>query len=490
MDFDEDYRCQFCHEFYDNDIHCPRILPKCGHTICTSCIMNKVKSKEEAIVCPDDNIITDNIQSLECLPINKTLLSILSTFDYARKSSNLRTSLKAMTIQTCNEHFLPLNFICFNHQKKICSKCKMNDVHINDTIISEEVFMNTIDTLIDLFEEIDINISTLTKDDIMTLPNLETTFDFIITQINTITTEITNILRDRSNKLVNQLIQRKKELQLKYESYFIRTKEQLPKAQNWLKIVQNKLDILNEINDSSVEPFKLFEQSDFNSNNNVVEIGRELVEFFDIIQKETNTIKQNINDYCETINVIQSKRIINEIDQKALVYITEDPKIVEKLELKLMFNNEERNANELDDLFKIQLNNKQSLEKTKVVFIKSQLKKEIANFSRIDIGDDGAEFISECLIQNDLNHIKELKLVKSNITDKGLHSILRALNKSNNNITTLNLSNNSLTDKSIDAIINLISTDSSLQILSVTQNLFTEEGKEKMKSLSSIKIFI
>jgi hypothetical protein len=30
--------CQICFNKYDSDLHCPRILPSCGHTICTTCI--------------------------------------------------------------------------------------------------------------------------------------------------------------------------------------------------------------------------------------------------------------------------------------------------------------------------------------------------------------------------------------------------------------------------------------------------------------------
>ena len=133
-------------------------------------------------------------------------------------------------------------------------------------------------------------------------------------------------------------------------------------------------------------------------------------------------------------------------------------------------------------------------EKDKIMFIKNQFKKEQVNLSRYDIGDEGAKIVAE-YIANSKIKIKELKLTKCNITDVGASYIFKAL-ESCNSIVSFNIGGNLLSNKSVDAITNMLQKNTSIKTVYFTNNDFTLQMKEKIKSyngsngLKGIKIFI
>lgn len=119
------------------------------------------------------------------------------------------------------------------------------------------------------------------------------------------------------------------------------------------------------------------------------------------------------------------------------------------------------------------------------IFIKNQLKNEVANFSGYNIGDEGAKLIADLLLSHQFsptkrnNKVKEIKLSKCGITDEGFSTLANSLEK-NPLIHTVHFSKNKLKDDSYTNILKLIK-NRSLKSLNLTQNNFTQGIKEKIK---------
>lgn len=57
----------------------------------------------------------------------------------------------------CSIHSLPLNVICVNDHKKICGQCALNDIHLDHQIIPEQKFIEYVDELVKIFQQIENN---------------------------------------------------------------------------------------------------------------------------------------------------------------------------------------------------------------------------------------------------------------------------------------------------------------------------------------------
>ena len=67
--------CIVCHFPFDDSIHLPRILNKCSHTVCSLCLSKSILSKSKTFICPKDNKIYPNLDSLENFDINQIVLN-------------------------------------------------------------------------------------------------------------------------------------------------------------------------------------------------------------------------------------------------------------------------------------------------------------------------------------------------------------------------------------------------------------------------------
>jgi hypothetical protein len=128
----------------------------------------------------------------------------------------------------------------------------------------------------------------------------------------------------------------------------------------------------------------------------------------------------------------------------------------------------------------------------KLVYIKHQLENEIANFSGLAIGDEGAKKISEILISSQFSFspkkrkilkLKELRFTKSNIGDEGFSYLSNSLEKTNS-IHTIILNKNKIKDESYTNILNLIKNNKQLKKLNLLSNFFTSGVIEKIKNIS------
>lgn len=95
----EDLLCPLCLYFYDEQDRLPRMLPDCGHTLCSYCLQNLInEAGEGTLMCPDDKVpFFGSKRELSYFPKNFALLKVLEkkskekkeTFDgFSRNSKN------------------------------------------------------------------------------------------------------------------------------------------------------------------------------------------------------------------------------------------------------------------------------------------------------------------------------------------------------------------------------------------------------------------
>ncbi|EGT42349.1 hypothetical protein CAEBREN_02508 [Caenorhabditis brenneri] len=69
----EVYTCDICRSSYDDETHVPRILKKCGHTLCLYCICQlHAQSQYQSVRCPFCTAIT-HVFIVDLLPKNYAL---------------------------------------------------------------------------------------------------------------------------------------------------------------------------------------------------------------------------------------------------------------------------------------------------------------------------------------------------------------------------------------------------------------------------------
>ena len=412
-------KCPICKNDYNSSNNIPRILINCGHTICSSCLNTKItENKSKQFTCPEDNILYENIESIEKFPINKSLIKLIeskpkvnktkkntnnptnnnnktnnktnsinrvetinsqkpkidhslfstpansnirktnSNFkhfessNYLKKSSMLRISLtktQGFNTNFCKEHARPLDVICIDEKIKICNQCALDPRHCNHQIVTDDEFMNQIDSLIDLFQIIDENsqsyyeIENINTTDI--LDKINKKIDSLKSNIGKKVEEIIININSQKNTIVNYLTKRKDEINSKYKSS-IDTKMLLKQTETWMNAVKNKLDILNEITDPNRECIKLIDNDKKNNQTYLINQGKQLNDRFQFIKQTESVIKDLVSFEESGIKIDPNEFIIAQIMNKKdnnnssntivnnIFSIYENTELIEKLQLK------------------------------------------------------------------------------------------------------------------------------------------------------------
>ena len=362
----EKYHCPKCKLLFDFNNHIPRILPSCSHSVCSYCLTEQLHKTPKSISCPIDMILYNEVDSINIFKENTNLIeelkeklnipynhnyeisnddiffdndkslmnsdkfndsmnslnlnaSILSSSHcYYKKSRNIRDSLKEKICSICEKHTLPLNVICIDEKKKICSQCALNDEHVDHQIITEDEFMNNIDNLIDLFQEVDNNqIKYLNYNNIntkTTLDKIGNNIDNIIKMINKTKTDIINNINTQCEKIEKYLNERKKEIFGKYQSTNFDISTLRESTLNWMQIVTNKLDQLNEIKvTDDLGCLKLLDNDPSKNIFNLIRNGKQLNGRYNFV-KETFKIIDKLESFDKKgISILPNKNIIDRI---------------------------------------------------------------------------------------------------------------------------------------------------------------------------------
>lgn len=104
--------CYQCEHPFDAERYVPKLLPRCGHTICLTCFTELIATSSPNFKCPFDNIIysknsefPDNLQFLE------------------------QTKPKISDKSICRKHEKKLELFCKNCQEAVCSDCALFGGH-------------------------------------------------------------------------------------------------------------------------------------------------------------------------------------------------------------------------------------------------------------------------------------------------------------------------------------------------------------------------
>ena len=127
------YNCVICHFPFDDSIHLPRILNKCGHTVCSLCISkNFLSNQNNTFSCPKDSTIYSDIENINYFQINKEMLDKIkeNKNDNAKTNVNLNDSSKFDNIYS--------EKISIRTQKT--TKTKIDTLTVNDN----SLFNNTL----------------------------------------------------------------------------------------------------------------------------------------------------------------------------------------------------------------------------------------------------------------------------------------------------------------------------------------------------------
>ena len=104
-----------------------------------------------------ENIFENRYKNNEMI---RKIESLKSTIKKVKKTikfnQNKKINLSDNSLM-CSIHSLPLNVICVNDHKKICGQCALNDIHLDHQIIPEQKFIEYVDELVKIFQQIENN---------------------------------------------------------------------------------------------------------------------------------------------------------------------------------------------------------------------------------------------------------------------------------------------------------------------------------------------
>lgn len=126
----ENFKCAICADYFDE----PRMLPDCGHSFCTKCLIEVVKNRQQ-LECPMCRLPKPNVKSeqdvMQHLPINYALKSLKAAFD-KQAATTASTSIPANADaggkpSKCSHAELPRQK-CKHCSERFCDVCELAHV--------------------------------------------------------------------------------------------------------------------------------------------------------------------------------------------------------------------------------------------------------------------------------------------------------------------------------------------------------------------------
>ena len=379
------YNCVICHFPFDDSIHLPRILNKCGHTVCSLCISKNFLSKQNnTFSCPKDSTIYSDIENINYFQINKEMLDKIkenkndnaktnvnlndsSKFDniYSEKISirtqkTTKTKIDTLTVNDnslfnntlisssnnnqnnhhcyikkiikfgkklkfsknsliCSVHSLPLNIICVNDQQKICSQCALNNIHLNHQIIPENKFIEYVDELVKVYQEIESNLNIYGDiyniNSSLILEKIEKKINKYKNNVSKVCEELIDNINNQRKQIEKFLDLRKNEIINKYQftNYDINNLRET--TNKWINLTCSKLTQANSgsFEDFNIECLKLLDKDKDKNIFNLINVGKQLNERYNFIN-ETKNIIDNLNKFNNKgINIETNYNIVDSI---------------------------------------------------------------------------------------------------------------------------------------------------------------------------------
>ena len=238
------------------------------------------------------------------------------------------------TLSLCPTHSLPLNVICINEKKKICSQCALNKIHINHKIITEKDFIQYIEELSKIYNNLEINHNKYCNYSNNSFSTVDEIVKLFLEKENNLLELKKKIIDNLNNQfeiLLKFIYLRKKEIYDKYQQTNYDISSLIESSNDWIKIVSAKLDKSNSKNNYC----SIFLDNDENRNIfNLISSGKELNEKYNFVQ-EINSIIDKLQTYKDKgIAIKQNDDIINALlNNKKLIYVEENPELIKILNL-------------------------------------------------------------------------------------------------------------------------------------------------------------
>lgn len=108
--------CPICYERFDQAERLPRVIPICGHTLCSFCLVKVLKNS--STFCPLDKKSFENLKKIEDFPVNYILTQL-----------HVEDRISA---GVCTDHKKEARFACLTDKLKLCYECISKDGHHKD----------------------------------------------------------------------------------------------------------------------------------------------------------------------------------------------------------------------------------------------------------------------------------------------------------------------------------------------------------------------
>ena len=150
--------CVKCHNLFNSTERVPRLLPECGHTLCSACIAGLLKGAHGGVFeCPEDKyqLVFDlkcrtscgmGKKQAEDFPKNQSLLQLLAKQAHAEKErekekenmGKSKAGRESKGEAECGQHKRKFEIVCVDCKMRLCSKCALFGGHRNHDIRAEE----------------------------------------------------------------------------------------------------------------------------------------------------------------------------------------------------------------------------------------------------------------------------------------------------------------------------------------------------------------
>jgi len=272
------------------------------------------------IIINNDSNINNNINTNKNININNSNINnIYSPKCYIKKPIKFYQNKKinlADNSLLCSTHSLPLNIICINDRQKICGQCALNNLHLEHQVISEQKFIEYIDELVKIYQEIEKNQNDNNKEenDIKTniiLEKLDNKIARSKHKIKNICIELIENINFQFRQIDKYLDLRKNEIFSKFKSINYNIKSLKESANKWMEIISSKLNEANRgsIDDINLDILKLLDKNE--NIFNLINTGKQLNERYNFIQ-ETKGMIEKLNKFSQNgLNIIPNNAIID-----------------------------------------------------------------------------------------------------------------------------------------------------------------------------------
>jgi len=180
MDLDS-LTCSICFSEYDHEDHEPKVIPGCGHTLCSTCIDNLI-SQATKFECPFCK---------KSFKINKKKIDsqFLKNFALLQLLDDKKTLIPKDPLKTCSVHNSPIEVVCLDCKTQICYKCAFQVNHKNHSVEMVENFFSDVS---DMVRDIESWAKKMTTHNEMVQRYIEIKHDNIIRVADTISSECIN----------------------------------------------------------------------------------------------------------------------------------------------------------------------------------------------------------------------------------------------------------------------------------------------------------